>query len=98
MEFTSEELQLLFHESKRVLRNGAFNIFSVRSATDDCFGRGLKISEDTYQVNGYTIRFFTPDRIKDLARGWVVESLVESEERSETPARRLLEVVLRRTS
>lgn len=58
----------MFQEIKRVLRRGGFNFFSVRNCNDKSFSKGRKIDnyEDVYELNGFQIRFFGKQRMKDL--------------------------------
>lgn len=68
MRFTWGDLKFMFQEIKRVLRRGGFNFFSVRNCNDKSFSKGRKIDnyEDVYELNGFQIRFFGKQRMKDL--------------------------------
>jgi SAM-dependent methyltransferase len=68
MRFTSKDLKFMFQEIKRVLSNGGFNFFSVRNHNDKSYGKGRKIGsdDDIYNLNGFQIRFFGEQQVKDL--------------------------------
>jgi SAM-dependent methyltransferase len=64
MGFTDDELEFLFNESKRVLKNNGLLSFSVRSDKDIMYRKGTKVMENIYDINGFKIRFFTKQDIK----------------------------------
>ena len=64
MGFTDDELDFLFNESKRVLKNKGLSSFSVRSDKDIMYKKGTKIIENIYDINGFQIRFFTKHNIQ----------------------------------
>jgi hypothetical protein len=64
MGFTDDELDFIFSESKRVLKNKGLLSFSVRSDKDIMYNKGTKIEENVYDINGFQIRFFTKQDIK----------------------------------
>ena len=64
MRFTDEELDFLFKESNRVLKNNGLLYFSVRSDKDVLYNKGKKIDNNIYEVNGFQIRFFTKGQIQ----------------------------------
>jgi ubiquinone/menaquinone biosynthesis C-methylase UbiE len=59
MGFTDDELESLFKETNRVLKNNGLLSFSVRNDKDIMYKKGTKITENIYDINGFQIRFFT---------------------------------------
>jgi hypothetical protein len=43
-----------------------FNFFSVRNENDNSYGRGIEIEKGIYDINGFQVRFFTKNEIRDL--------------------------------
>ena len=72
MRFTKEELQSIFSEIKRVLRPNGFNFFSVRNVYDKLYGKGEKVDEGIYDLNGFQVRFYTEREIVELANGFEI--------------------------
>lgn len=66
MRFTWEDLKFMFQEIRRVLRSGGFNFFSVRNHKDKSYGKGRKIDDEVYDLDGFQIRFFRKQQVKDL--------------------------------
>jgi SAM-dependent methyltransferase len=66
--FTWEDLKFMFQEIRRVLKGGGFNFFSVRNHNDKSYGKGMNIDNDNgvYDLNGFQIRFFGEQQVKDL--------------------------------
>ena len=81
MHFTDEELNFLFKESSRVLKNNGLLYFSVRSDKDVMYNKGKKIDSNVYEINGFQIRFFTKEQIKAfLANYFEIKNIEESYE------------------
>ena len=80
MHFTVKELRFLFSEVKRVLKINGFHFFSVRSRKDRFYGKGRKIANNVYDVNGFVLRFFTKEEIMDFMEGFKVINILEGEE------------------
>ena len=66
MKFSNDELHLIFSEIRRVLKPNGLNFFSVRNHNDRVYGSGKEIEKETYDINGFEIRFFTKKKIEDL--------------------------------
>jgi SAM-dependent methyltransferase len=66
MRFTNEELNFLFKESSRVLKNNGLLYFSVRNDKDVLYNKGKKIGSNIYEINGFQIRFFTKEQIESF--------------------------------
>ena len=81
MRFTNEELNFLFKESSRVLKNNGLLYFSVRSDKDVFYNKGKKIGGNIYEINGFQIRFFTKIQIKSfLSDYFEIKNIEESYE------------------
>lgn len=64
MDFSDDELKILFIETKRVLKNKGLLSFSVRSDKDIMYNKGTKVADNIYDIDGFHIRFFTEEDIK----------------------------------
>ncbi len=80
MYFTVKELKFLFGEVRRVLKDNGFHYLSVRSRNDRFYGRGNKVADNVYDVNGFVIRFFTKKELKGLMKGFRIMKIVKHEE------------------
>lgn len=80
MRFDMNELKFAFQEVKRVLKNNGFHFFSVRNHNDKFYGKGIRIDDDTYDINGFQIRFFTKQEIEDLSKGFEIKEIKEDYE------------------
>ena len=80
MHFTIKELEFLFSEVKRVLKTNGFHFFSVRSRKDRFYGKGRKIDDNVYDVNGFALRFFAKEEIMDFMEGFKTIKILEGEE------------------
>ncbi|MDE1818820.1 MAG: class I SAM-dependent methyltransferase [Thaumarchaeota archaeon] len=80
MRFTTNELRFVFQEVKRVLRKDGFHFFSVRNRNDKFYGQGTKIDDNTYDINGFQIRFFTIPEIENLSEGFKILEMKEDYE------------------
>ena len=81
MGFTDDELKFLFSESKRVLKNDGLLLFSVRNDKDIMYRKGTKTAENIYDINGFTIRFFTKQDINFfLDDNFKIQNIIEDYE------------------
>lgn len=80
MRLTTNELRFVFQEVKRVLRKDGFHFFSVRNHDDKFYGKGIKIDDETYDINGFQIRFFTTQEIENLSEGFKILEIKENYE------------------
>ena len=79
--FTDDELNFLFNESKRVLKNKGLLSFSVRSDKDIMYKKGTKIIENIYDINGFQIRFFTKQDIEYFIKdNFKIQNIIEDYE------------------
>jgi SAM-dependent methyltransferase len=94
MALTTAELERLSEEIGRVLKPGGVNIYTARNASDAHYRQGIHRGEDLYEVDGFTVHFFGPEKIEHLAKGYAMISVEEFEE-GELP-RRLSLVTMRK--
>ncbi|MBI3623592.1 class I SAM-dependent methyltransferase [Candidatus Pacearchaeota archaeon] len=80
MRFTTDELRFVFQEVKRVLKSNGFHFFSVRNHNDKFYGKGTKIDDEIYDINGFQIRFFTTQEIENLSEGFKILEMKEDYE------------------
>jgi SAM-dependent methyltransferase len=95
MAICNSELETLFQEVRRVLKPNGLNIYTVRNTKDAHYKKGVQRGEDIYEVGGFTVNFFSKEKIEHLAKGYLVNSIEEFEE-GELP-RRLFLVKLKKT-
>ncbi|NIM07144.1 MAG: methyltransferase domain-containing protein, partial [Armatimonadetes bacterium] len=67
MALTTAELQRLSDEIRRVLKPGGLNVYTVRHSGDPDYGKGILRGENVYEVNGFTVHFFSREKIELLA-------------------------------
>jgi len=80
MKFSQEQLKFIFKEIRRVLRNDGFHFFSVRNHNDKFYGKGIRVDDETYDINGFQIRFFTIQEIENLSEGFKIFEIKEDYE------------------
>ena len=80
MKFSREQLKFIFKEIRRVLRNDGFHFFSVRNHNDKFYGKGIRVDDETYDINGFQIRFFTTEEIENLSEGFKIFEIKEDYE------------------
>lgn len=84
MRFSQEQLRFIFKEIRRVLKNDGFHFFSVRNHNDKFYGKGIKINEEIYDINGFQIRFFTTQEIENISEGFKILEIKEDHEEPAT--------------
>ncbi len=94
MALTTQELEFLSSEIRRVLKTGGLNIFTVRHTGDAHYGTGIHRGEDLYEVGGFIVHFFSKEKVKHLAKGYEIIEIDEFEE-GNLP-RKLFRVTLRK--
>ena len=72
MRFTMDELRFIFTGIKRVLKPKGFNFFSVRNDKDQFYGRGTWVDDSIFDINGFQVRFYTEQEIRELAHGFEI--------------------------
>lgn len=80
MALTTAQLQRLSDEIRRVLKPGGLNVYTVRHTGDPDYGKGIHRGEDMYEMNGFTVHFFSREKIKLLAEGWEMVAVEEFQE------------------
>jgi len=83
MRFSEDELHFILSEIKRVLKPKGWNFFSVRNHNDKFYGKGHKIENSIYDINGFQIQFFTETDIQSLAKSEGFDILEIKEEYEE---------------
>ncbi len=96
MALTTPELERLSDEVRRVLKPGSLHVYTVRHTKDPHYGTGVHRGEDMYEVGGFIVHFFSPEKVPQLARGWEIVSIDEFEEGG--LPRKLFRVTLRKTT
>jgi len=96
MALTTDELEFLSQDIRRVLRPGGLNIYSARNTSDADYGKGTARGEDMYESNGFIVHFFSREKVVRLATGYEFLALEEFEEGS--LPRKLFLVTLRKNS
>lgn len=94
MALTTDELEFLSSEVRRVLKPGGLNIYTVRHTGDSHFGTGTHRGEDMYEVGGFIVHYFSKEKVEYLAQGYEVVEINEFEEG--TLPRKLFRVTLRK--
>ncbi|UMZ74859.1 class I SAM-dependent methyltransferase [Natranaerofaba carboxydovora] len=93
MNFKTEELDFLFKEIKRILKNGGINIYTVRNKKDPHFGTGTHLEGNIYNISDFIIHFFDRKTIERFSESFQILQVEELEE-GDLP-RRIYNVVLR---
>lgn len=94
MALTTAELEFLSAEVRRVLRPNGLHIYTVRHTNDPDYGTGIHRGEDLYEVGGFIVHYFSPEKVAHLAKGYEILGVDEFEE-GKLP-RRLFRVTLRK--
>jgi SAM-dependent methyltransferase len=97
MELTEEEIQLIMDESKRVLRPGGLNIYSVRNDHDPHYGKFEPAGKDMWKNPlGLVVNFYSKEKVERFAKGWDIVHIKEFDDTSPPFTKKLYEVVLRK--
>ena len=81
MALTTVDLERLSREVWRVLKPGSLNVYTVRHTGDPQYGTGIGRGDDMFESSGgFTVHFFSRDKVEHLARGFDILSLDEFEE------------------
>jgi len=95
MALSTVELECLSREIWRVLKAGGLNIYTVRHTGDPQYGTGIARGDDMFESGGgFTVHFFSREKVEQLAQGFDILSIDEFEEG--TLPRRLFRVTLRK--
>ncbi len=96
MALTTDQLEHLTENIRRILKPNGLNVYTVRNTKDQHYGKGIHRGEDMYEVDGFIVHFFGEEKIAQLAKGFTILNVEEFEE-GDLP-RRLSLVTLRKQS
>ncbi len=82
MALTTDDLQKLNNEIKRILKPGGINIYTVRHTKDGDFQNGAHVGEDLYENDGFIVHYFSEEKVNSLLDGFKNISLDKFEEGS----------------
>ena len=94
MALVPEALEFLAQEIRRILKPGGLHIYTVRHTGDSHHGRGIHRGDGMYEMNGFVVRFFSREKVNELAKGYEILGVDEFEE-GPLP-RKLFRVTLRK--
>lgn len=94
MALSTDELEFLSKEIRRVLKKTGINIYTARNTKDSHFGSGIHRGENMYEVGGFIVHFFNKEMIDNLSEGYKILDINEFEE-GELP-RKLYRVTLKK--
>lgn len=80
MALTTQQLDGLSQEVRRVLKPGGLNVYTVRHTNDPHYGTGIHRGEDMYEVGGFIVHFLSLEKVQHLASGYEIVSIDEFEE------------------
>ena len=80
MALTTEELEFLSKEVRRVLKVDGMNIYTARNTNDVEFCTGIHRGESMYEVGGFIVHFFSKEMVNHLAKGYEILQISEFEE------------------
>jgi SAM-dependent methyltransferase len=95
MALTTPELDRLAADLRRVLRPGGLLIYTVRTVEDPHYRAGIDHGDDTFEMGGFAVHFFSRALIERLAAGFELLDVTDFEE-GKLP-RRISAVTLRKT-
>ncbi|MFJ8474357.1 class I SAM-dependent methyltransferase [Kitasatospora sp. NPDC094011] len=70
MALSTEELEALVAEVRRVLRPGGTFVYTVRHTGDAHYGAGTGHGDDIWEHGGFAVHFFPRELVDRLAEGW----------------------------
>lgn len=94
MALTTDQLQFLSEEIRRVLKPSGISVYTVRHTGDSHYQTGIHRGEDMYEVDGFIVHFFNREKVEFLAKGYEIINVDEFEE-GELP-RKLFVVTLKK--
>jgi SAM-dependent methyltransferase len=94
MALTTNELEELVAQVRRVVRPGGLVTYTARTTKDAHFEAGIDRGDDMYEHGGFIVHFFSPELIEHLADGFDIVDQFEFEE-AWLP-RRLVSVTMRK--
>ena len=94
MALATSQIEALSLEVRRILRPGGLNVYTVRHTGDAHYRAGIHRGEEMYEAGGFTVHFFSGEKVRDLAEGWDLVDIQEFDERG--LPRKLFRVTLRK--
>ena len=94
MALSSNQLELIFQEIRRVLKPKGLVVYTVRHKGDAHYQKGIRRGVDMYETEGFIVHFFDKEKIEFLSKGFNIVGFEEFEE-GELP-RKLFMVTLRK--
>ena len=82
MALTTQQLEGLVAEVRRVVRPGGLVVYTVRNTDDSHYGAGVSHGDGMYEHGGFIVHFFDRPLVDRLAAGFElvdVESYTEGE-------------------
>ncbi|MEV8533973.1 class I SAM-dependent methyltransferase [Streptomyces sp. NPDC051211] len=86
MALSTQEIQALVGEIRRVLRPAGEFVYTVRHTGDAHYGAGTAHGDDIYEHGGFAVHFFDRGLVDALADGWTLNE-VHSFEEGDLPRR-----------
>jgi SAM-dependent methyltransferase len=81
MPFTDPELHAIFSFVFDLLSERGLHIFSIRDkGTDKSYGKGKQIAMDTFEIEGFRVRFFSRSEILKFSHNFKIIRVVEAYE------------------
>jgi SAM-dependent methyltransferase len=77
MAFTTDELERLVGELRRVLRPGGLVVYTARTTADAHYGAGIPRGDNMYEHGGFIVHFFDRPLIDRLAAGFELLDVTE---------------------
>ena len=94
MALTTDQLERLNAEVRRVMRVDGLHVYTVRHVGDAHFGEGIAHGDGMYENGGFIVHFFDRPLVDRLAAGFSIQDLSEFDEGA--LPRRLWRVTLRK--
>ena len=80
MPLSTAELEFLNEEICRILKPGGYNIYTARHTNDPHYRQGIYWGEDMYEIGGFIVHFFSPEKVKNLTKGFELVKVETFEE------------------
>lgn len=79
--FTWDDTKKILKEIERVLKTDGVLLCRVNSTNDINYGagKGIKLEENFYDINGNLKRFFNEEQLKDLFKDWEIQYINETQ-------------------